>query len=113
MIRLYEGAMARPYSSDLRARVVEAVDEGATRYEAAERFGITVVSAMPWHQASPNEGTIEAKPCGGGRKGGGPKGERNGVHRTGRYTADAISGLPRRGSIAISPRSLRRPTGRS
>ena len=27
--------MARPYSSDLRERVVEAVDEGATRLEAA------------------------------------------------------------------------------
>ena len=67
MIRLYEGAMARPYSSDLRARVVEAVDEGATRYEAAERFGISVASAVRWHQAWRNEGTIEAKPCGGSR----------------------------------------------
>jgi transposase len=59
--------MARPYSSDLRARVVEAVDEGATRYEAAERFGISVASAVRWHQAWRNEGTIEAKPCGGSR----------------------------------------------
>jgi transposase len=59
--------MARPYSSDLRARVVEAVDEGATRYEAAERIGISVASAVRWHQAWRNEGTIEAKPCGGSR----------------------------------------------
>src|SRR6516225_10186863 len=59
--------MARPYSSDLRARVVEAVDEGATRHEAAERFGISVASAVRWHQAWRNEGTIEAKPCGGSR----------------------------------------------
>src|SRR5215470_4498373 len=55
--------MARPYSSDLRARVVEAVDAGATRYEAAERFGISVASAVRWHQAWRNEGTIEAKPA--------------------------------------------------
>jgi transposase len=59
--------MARPYSSDLRARVVEAVDEGATRYEAGDHFGISVASAVRWHQAWRSEGTIEAKPCGGSR----------------------------------------------
>jgi transposase len=32
--------MTKPYSTDLRVRVVEAVDEGATRQEAAERFGV-------------------------------------------------------------------------
>ena len=59
--------MTRPYSLDLRARVVEAVDEGATRYEAAERFGVSVASAVRWHQAWRNDGTIEAKRCGGSR----------------------------------------------
>jgi hypothetical protein len=29
--------MTKPYSADLRVRVVEAVDEGAARQEAAER----------------------------------------------------------------------------
>ena len=38
--------MAKAYSSDLRERVVEAVNEGATRYEAAERFGVSVSSAV-------------------------------------------------------------------
>jgi transposase len=57
--------MARPYSSDLRERVVEAVDEGATRLEAAERFGISVSSAVRWHQAWRETGTFEAKSCGG------------------------------------------------
>ena len=59
--------MTRPYSSDLRARVIEAVDEGATRAEAAERFGVSVASAVRWHQAWRNHGTIEAKPYGGSR----------------------------------------------
>src|SRR5262249_20594433 len=59
--------MARPYSSDLRERVVEAVNEGATRHEAAERFGISVSSAVRWHQAWRNEGTYDAKPYGGSR----------------------------------------------
>ena len=68
MIRLLGGAhMARPYSSDLRERVVEAVNEGATRSEAAERFGVGVSSAVRWHQAWRETGTVEAKPCGGSR----------------------------------------------
>ncbi len=67
-IRLLGGAhMARPYSSDLRERVVEAVNEGATRSEAAERFGVGVSSAVRWHQAWRETGTVEAKPCGGSR----------------------------------------------
>jgi len=57
--------MARPYSQDLRERVVEAVDEGATRLEAAERFGVSVSSAVRWHQAWRETGTFEARPCGG------------------------------------------------
>ena len=59
--------MTRPYSVDLRVRVVAAVDEGATRHEAAERFGISVSSAVRWHQAWRYEGTIDAKPYGGSR----------------------------------------------
>jgi transposase len=59
--------MTKPYSADLRVRVVEAVDEGATRHEAAERFGVSVSSAVRWHQAWRHEGTIEAKPYGGSR----------------------------------------------
>src|SRR6201985_2522981 len=57
--------MARPYSSDLRERGVEAVDEGATRLEAAERFGVSVSSAVRWHQAWRETGTFAAKFCGG------------------------------------------------
>jgi transposase len=59
--------MTRAYSSDLRERVIEAVNEGATRYEAAEHFGVSVSSAVRWHQAWRREGTFEAKPCGGSR----------------------------------------------
>src|SRR5215467_12430845 len=57
--------MARPYSSDLRERVVEAVDEGATRLEAAESFGVSLSSAVRWHRAWRKTGTFEAKFCGG------------------------------------------------
>ena len=59
--------MARPCSLDLRARVVDAVEEGATRREAAERFGVSVASAVRWHQDWRQTGTVEAKPIGGSR----------------------------------------------
>jgi transposase len=49
----------------LRERVVEAVDEGATRLEAAERFGVSVSSAVRWRQAWWETGTFEAKSSGG------------------------------------------------
>ena len=67
MIRLAGPAMSKAYSSDLRERVIEAVDEGATRREAAERFGVSVASAVRWHQFWRNDGTIAAKLCGGSR----------------------------------------------
>lgn len=45
------GAMAGAYSLDLRVRVVEAVNEGATRHEASERLGVSISSAIRWHRA--------------------------------------------------------------
>jgi transposase len=59
--------MSKAYSSDLRARVIEAVEEGATRREAAERFGVSVSSTVRWHQFWRNDGSIAAKPYGGSR----------------------------------------------
>ena len=59
--------MTRPYSSDLRARVVEAINEGATRLEAADRFDVSVSSAVRWHQSWRRDGTYEAKASGGSR----------------------------------------------
>lgn len=40
--------MARSLSMDLRERVVRAVDEGASRREAAARFGVSAASAVRW-----------------------------------------------------------------
>jgi hypothetical protein len=41
-------AMAKSYSGDLRERVIEAVETGASRREAAEHFGVSVSSAVKW-----------------------------------------------------------------
>jgi transposase len=67
VIRLAGRAMGRAYSSDLRGRVIEAVDEGATRREAAERFGVSVSSTVRWYQFWRKDGTIAAKLFGGSR----------------------------------------------
>jgi transposase len=43
-------AMPKAYSCDLRKRVIEAVETGASRREAAERFEVSVASAVKWLQ---------------------------------------------------------------
>jgi transposase len=52
---------------DLRERVIEAVEEGASRDEAAERFAVSVSSAVKWLQAWRKEGRRGPKPRGGRR----------------------------------------------
>jgi transposase len=42
--------MPKAYSGDLRERVIEAVETGASRREAAERFEVSASSAIKWLQ---------------------------------------------------------------
>jgi transposase len=57
--------MARAYSSDLRDRVVAAVMAGATVRSAADRFGVSVASAVKWSQRFRATGSAAARPRGG------------------------------------------------
>jgi transposase len=57
--------MSKPYSLDLRERVVESVEAGASRHEAAERFEVSVSSAIRWMQRFVQFGNAAAKPSGG------------------------------------------------
>lgn len=60
--------MARPYSKDLRERVVWAVEEeGLSRRQAAERFGIGIKTAIEWVRRFRETGSVAAKPMGGCR----------------------------------------------
>ena len=59
--------MAKACSVDLRERVIESVEEGASRHEAAERFAISVSSAVKWLQAWQREGRRTPKRRGGSR----------------------------------------------
>lgn len=57
--------MPKAYSADLRRRVIEAVDTGASRREAAERFEIDPSSAVRWLQCWNQTGRCAPKPRGG------------------------------------------------
>ena len=59
--------MPKACSADLRERVLAAVEEGAARREAAERFEVSPSSAVKWFQAWEREGRRTAKPRGGSR----------------------------------------------
>src|SRR5260370_35559000 len=58
--------MPKAYSCDLRERVITAVETGASRREAAERFEVSVASAVKWLQRWCEERTAAPKPRGGG-----------------------------------------------
>jgi transposase len=58
--------MPKSYSGDLRERVIEAVEmEGVSRHEAAERFDVSVSSAVRWVQRWNESRSAAPKPRGG------------------------------------------------
>lgn len=56
--------MVRPYSLDLRSRVVRRVEGGHSVREVAETFGISVASVVRWSQRKRQTGSAAAKPMG-------------------------------------------------
>ena len=57
--------MAKPYSEDLRKRVVAAVDGGLSRHQAAGLFDVAVSTVVHWVRRWRETGSIAAKPMGG------------------------------------------------
>jgi transposase len=57
--------MARPYSKDLRERVVGAVDGGLSRRQTASLFGVGVSTVINWVRRWRDSGSVAAKPMGG------------------------------------------------
>ena len=57
--------MPKAYSGDLRERVIEAVEAGASRREAADRFEVSVASAVKWLQRWREKRSAAPKPRGG------------------------------------------------
>ena len=59
--------MARPYSLDLRERVVAAVEAGQSCRAVAKTFGVSVSSVVKWRQRERETGSPAAKAMGGKR----------------------------------------------
>jgi len=59
--------MPKPYSRDLRERVVSAVEAGASCHEAAAAFEVSPSSAIRWVARWRQSGSVAAKPMGGKR----------------------------------------------
>ena len=57
-------------SDDLRIRVIRAIDGGLSRRAAAERYGVSVSSAIRWMSDFLAEGRSCAKPQGGDQRSG-------------------------------------------
>ncbi len=62
--------MARYLSEDLRVRVIQAVEAGTSRRQAAARYGESVSSAIRWVREWGATGRTSPKRRGGGRRSG-------------------------------------------
>ena len=62
--------MGKALSVDLRDRVVAAVEGGLSRRKAAERFGVSISSAIRWTVRSRTSGTVRPRPMGGDQRSG-------------------------------------------
>jgi transposase len=60
--------MAKPYSEDLRERVVAAVEDGRSRRQAASLFGVGISTVIHWVRRFHETGSVAAKPMGGDRR---------------------------------------------
>jgi transposase-like protein len=60
-------SMPKPYSEDLRERVIEAIESGASRREAAENFRLSPSSAVKWWRRWRDTGSVKAKLSGGSK----------------------------------------------
>src|SRR6476660_4703927 len=65
ILLLWGAGMPKAYSRDLRERVITAVETGASRREAAERFEVSVASAVKWLQRWYQQRSAAPKPRGG------------------------------------------------
>jgi transposase len=60
--------MTRPYSNDLRERVVGALASGESCRAVAKRFGVAVSTVVKWHQRYRATGSVAPGKVGGHRR---------------------------------------------
>ncbi|WNG44872.1 transposase [Archangium minus] len=59
--------MPRPYSTDLRERVLAACERGLTIEEVARQFEVGTATVKRWRQFRRQRGSVEPAPHGGGK----------------------------------------------
>lgn len=59
--------MTAPLSTDLRERLIAAVEDGQSRRAAAKRFGVAASTAIKWVKRWRQEGHVRPRPMGGDR----------------------------------------------
>ena len=59
--------MGKPYSVDLRRRVVAAIESGMSRNQAARQFGVAISTAIGWMQRVEQTGSVAPGQMGGHR----------------------------------------------
>ena len=57
--------MGKPYSFDLRRRVVAAIEAGMSRNQAARQFGVAISTAIGWMQRVEQTGSVAPGQMGG------------------------------------------------
>ena len=57
--------MGKPYSLDLRKRVVAAIEGGMSRNQAAKQFGVAISTAIGWMQRVDETGSVAPGQMGG------------------------------------------------
>jgi putative transposase len=57
--------MGKPYSVDLRRRVVAAIEAGMSRNQAARQFGVAISTAIGWMQRVEQTGSVAPGQMGG------------------------------------------------
>ena len=57
--------MGKPYSMDLRKRVVAAVEGGMSRNQAAKQFGVAISTAIGWMRRLDETGSVAPGQMGG------------------------------------------------
>jgi transposase len=57
-----------PYSTELRSRVIAAVEAGASYRQAAARYGVSASTIVKWARHFHRTGSVTAKPMGGDRR---------------------------------------------
>src|SRR6478752_3943038 len=57
--------MGKPYSLDLRKRVVSAIEGGMSRNQAAKQFGVAISTAIGWMRRVKDTGSVAPGQMGG------------------------------------------------